>query len=103
MAPPAWQRSGGGRCRHHPNPTPSLAGDTVVWTITVTNPTGAAPADVSLTKTEPNNVTIISVNPTGGTAVVNGQTITFSISSAGPGETITIILETLINSNTPHV
>jgi uncharacterized repeat protein (TIGR01451 family) len=84
-----------------PNPPFSQPGGRVDWVITITNPTDQPLQNVSFTKTEPSNITIIEITTTGGTVIVNGQVITFTIGQILPGQTITIILDTLINTNTP--
>jgi uncharacterized repeat protein (TIGR01451 family) len=84
-----------------PNPPFSQPGGTVIWTITIVNPTNNPMPNVSFTKTEPDNIQIISISTSGGTAIINGQVINFTIDVIGPNQTITIILETQIDGDTP--
>ena len=77
-------------------------GDTVVWTITVTNNTSDPVADVTVTDTIPNGMTIVNVSSTAGSPSVSGQNISLTIPSLGPGDQVVITITTRINSG-PNV
>ncbi len=105
--PPAGGTTGGGSGGTNPvvviNPNPpfSQPGGRVTWEITIINPTNNPMPNVSFTKVEPNNITIISISTSGGTAIINGQVVTFVIDSIGPNQTVTITLVTEIEGDTP--
>jgi uncharacterized repeat protein (TIGR01451 family)/fimbrial isopeptide formation D2 family protein len=74
-------------------------GDTVAWTIVVTNPTSAPLLNLSVTDVILSQLTPLSVTATAGTATLNGQTMTFTIPSLAPAQSVTITIQTRINDN----
>jgi uncharacterized repeat protein (TIGR01451 family) len=71
-------------------------GDTVIWTITVTNPCPTTATNLTVVDTMPPGVNIISVSPNGS---INGQTVTVTIPSIPPGGTVVITITTQIDPN----
>jgi uncharacterized repeat protein (TIGR01451 family) len=76
-------------------------GDTVTWTITVTNPTSAAVPNVVVEDTLPPELAIISAKAPKGTVQVSGQTVRLTISQLDPGESVTLTIVTKVRSDAP--
>ncbi len=72
-------------------------GDTVTWTITLRNPNNQPARNVSVTDSMPDGLTIISASASSGNVSFSGNTITYTNSSIGPGETVTITIVTRID------
>ena len=87
------------------NPPFAQIGDTVIWTIRVTNNTDSPVADVTITDTIPNGMSIISVTSTAGNPSVSGQNISLTLASLGPGDQVVVTITTRINagSNVPLI
>ena len=81
------------------NPPFALPGELATWTITISNPSSLAIANVSLTDSVPDVVQIESVNATAGNISFNGQVVSFNIASLAPGQTITITIVTRVRAN----
>ncbi len=80
-------------------------GDTVTWTVTLTNPCNIALNGVQVIDTVPPGMTIISVTTSVGTASFSGSTITVNIGTLAPGQTVTITIVTTIDegANVPFI
>jgi uncharacterized repeat protein (TIGR01451 family) len=85
------------------NPPFAMPGDTVTWTITVTNPNNFPLTNVSVTDTMPSEVEIISVSSSSGNASFSGQTVTFTqgTMAAGASATINVVTRVRPNVNVP--
>ncbi|MBZ0301873.1 MAG: DUF11 domain-containing protein [Anaerolineae bacterium] len=81
------------------NPPFAQVGDTVTWTITVSNTTDAAISNVSVTDTMPNGLEILSVSSSSGNVSYSGQTVTFTMDSLAPGHSVTISIVTRVVSS----
>ncbi|PCI19291.1 hypothetical protein COB64_03940 [Candidatus Wolfebacteria bacterium] len=76
-----------------------VSGDTVTYSIFVTN-TGDAPAtNVIVEDILPNQATIIASVAPGGALVTNNNTITVTFASLDTGQSVSIIIATVINSS----
>ncbi|MBZ0295578.1 MAG: DUF11 domain-containing protein [Anaerolineae bacterium] len=86
------------------NPPFAQPGETVVWTITISNPGQVAINNIQMTDTVPAELAINFVNTTAGSATVSGQTINFSLDVLGPGASVTITVNTRVRDgvNTPY-
>ncbi len=81
------------------DPLAATVGETVTWTIWVTN-TGSIPlAPIFVNDPIPDMFDIISVTTTKGTATISGQVVTVNIGTLDPGETVTIEIETVANAD----
>jgi uncharacterized repeat protein (TIGR01451 family) len=78
-------------------------GDTVIWTITVTNNSNTPVNNVQIDDTLPPTLNIlagqIQVSSSSGQISVNGNTVTFTQPVMQPGETVTITIPTTISSS----
>ena len=75
-----------------------LVGDSIVWTITVSN-TGTAPANgVQITDNVPSELRVDNALSDNGTIAVRGQVVTFTAESIGVGETVHFQVVTTILS-----
>ncbi len=81
------------------NPPFAGPGDTVTWTITVSNPTAVALPNVGMTDTLPGELTVTNASASAGNVTVNGNTVDWSIGSLAPGQTVTITISTRVNAN----
>ncbi len=81
------------------NPPFAQPGDTVTWTITVTNPNSFPLTNVVVTDTMPSEVEITSVSASSGNVSSSGQTVTFNQGTMAPGETVTINVVTRVRPN----
>jgi len=76
-------------------------GDTVVFTIVVTN-IGTAPAtNVVISDTVPAELSLTSVTTTKGTVTINGNQFVVAIGTVSPGEIVTITVTTTVLITTP--
>ena len=73
-------------------------GDTVTFTLVVTNLGDAAADNVVASDNLPNGFDFIQVTTTRGTVTVIGRAATISIGTVQPGETVTITLVTTVNA-----
>lgn len=74
-------------------------GDTVTWTINIENNSGETVTGIVVTDSVPGSLSIVSASASAGNVSVNGQNISFSIGSLGPGDGVTITIVTQINAN----
>ncbi|MBZ0290338.1 MAG: DUF11 domain-containing protein, partial [Anaerolineae bacterium] len=78
-------------------------GETVIWTITVTNNSNAPVNNVQIDDTLPSTLNILAgqirVSSSTGQVSVNGNTVTFTQPVIQPGETVTITIPTTISSS----
>ena len=78
-------------------------GDTVTWTIHVTNTSSAPVNNVQIQDTLPSTLNIlagqIKVSSSTGQASVSGNTVTFTQAVMQPGESVTITIPTTISSS----
>ncbi len=74
----------------------SLPGEIVTWFITVTNPGTTPVPNVVITDTLPQQIVIIRTQAIDGVVSVNGTTITYELSSLGPGQSQTLIVTTRV-------
>lgn len=78
-------------------------GDTVTWTITVTNNSNSPISNVQIQDTLPSTLNIlagqISVSSSTGQISVSGNTVTFTQAVIQPGEKVTITIPTTISSS----
>ncbi len=77
-------------------PPIASAGETVDWTITVSNPSSADAAGFSVTDTIPDELTVVSATSTLGTVSINGQNVTLTLDGLPAGATATLTINTLI-------
>jgi uncharacterized repeat protein (TIGR01451 family)/CSLREA domain-containing protein len=79
-------------------PVNASVGETVIWTITITNP-GPNPTDnfVFVRDFIPDQFTIVNVTATRGAVTIIGQEVRVEIGVVQPGEVITITIETVVN------
>ncbi len=80
-------------------PTAVAIGETVVWTIEVSNPSGSPINFVLVNDPIPAQFDIVGVTTTQGTPSVNGQVVTVDIGTLAPGQIVTIQIETVGNQN----
>jgi uncharacterized repeat protein (TIGR01451 family) len=71
-------------------------GSRVTWTITVSNPNSFDLTDLTVVDTVPAQLLILDAVATGGTARVNGQTVTLTTNSLGPGASATVVITTRV-------
>ncbi len=83
------------------SPAFAQPGDTVTWTVTVTNPSSQAVAVLDLIDNIPLELIVISASSDIGSTVINGQQVIFSINSLAAGETATITIITRIRDDVP--
>ncbi|NWF68265.1 MAG: DUF11 domain-containing protein, partial [Chloroflexi bacterium] len=74
-------------------------GDTVAWTILLTNPSSAPMANVVISDVLPDGLEPLSVTATAGTATLNGQTVNFTLGVLGANETVTLTVQTRISAD----
>ena len=73
-----------------------LVGDSIIWTITLSN-TGSAPANgVEITDNVPSELRVDDALANTGTITVRGQAVTFTVESIGVGETVQFQVVTTI-------
>ncbi len=78
------------------NPPFAQVGDTVTWTITVSNNSGGAAEGIVVTDTVPDGLEIVSASASAGTLDNDGRRITFTLDRLEPGDRVTIRVETRI-------
>ena len=84
------------------DPPFAVPGDTVRWIIAVSNPNSQALTNVSFTDPVPAQLEITGtqIDPNRGTVVVNGQTVSYSVGTLNPNETINVTIITRIRPDT---
>ncbi len=85
------------------DPAFAQPGDEVRWTITLHNPHAVAINNVSFVDNFPGQLEILTatVDTAGGSLVVSGNTVTYSIVVMNPGQTINVHVLTRIRIGTP--
>lgn len=84
------------------NPGAARVGDTVEYTISVTNLGGSVASGVVVDDTLPSFVRPTSATTTRGDVTISGQTVRATIGDLGPGETVTITVRaTVVAPATP--
>jgi len=71
-------------------------GDTVTWTVTITNPSNLSLPNVGFIDTLPNDLEVLSATASAGTVSVNGQRVTFAIDPLPPNATVTVSVRTRV-------
>jgi uncharacterized repeat protein (TIGR01451 family) len=86
------------------SPDPVLAGDHLIYTVTVGNGGPSTARDIVLTDTLPSSTTLISaVDTTGNTAcALSGPgVVTCGVGELDPGESVTIVITVIVSSSAP--
>ncbi len=83
------------------DPQLALPGETVVYTITVTNKGTLAAQNVVVTDTVPAVLQLLSTSTTQGTVTTSGNTATFNVGTVAPGQVITLIIKAKIRPDAP--
>ena len=83
------------------NPALALPGETVVYTLTVTNPSSAPAIGVVVSDPVPAVLQIISASTTQGTFTISGQTVIFDVGVVNPGQTITLTITARLRDDAP--
>ncbi len=81
------------------NPPFAIPGESATWTITISNPGSIPINNVQVTDTLPAEVEILSVSASAGSVSHSGQTVSFSIGSLAPGQSVTITVQTRVRDN----
>lgn len=76
----------------------ALPGQVVIFTITITNPTGAPLTNVEMTDAVPAALAVLSATASSGSVTIDGQRVQFAQPTLNPGETATVTLETRVNA-----
>jgi LPXTG-site transpeptidase (sortase) family protein len=79
------------------SPTQSFIGGTVTFTLTVTNGGTGVANNVTVSDTLSSFFDVVSTSATRGTASVDGRTITFSVGTVNPGETVSLTIVARVN------
>jgi uncharacterized repeat protein (TIGR01451 family) len=93
----------GGSFTKSVNPPFAQPGDTVTWTITATNTTGAALTNVTIEDDIPTGFEVISVTSSLGTATFSGQRVTVALSTLDVNQTVTVTVSTRMLTNAPFI
>jgi LPXTG-site transpeptidase (sortase) family protein len=83
-----------------------MVGELVTFTISVTNSGNQAAADVTVTDPLPSNLDVVTVtsSPVGTVTIIPPRTVQVVIGDVNPGDVITIIITTRVNSlGTPPI
>ncbi len=72
-------------------------GDIVTWTITIRNPNTSTARNVRVTDTMPGGLTIVSASASSGNVSYSGSTVTYTNSSVGPGQSVSVNIATRID------
>ncbi len=83
------------------NPALALPGETVVYTLTVTNPSSAPAIGVIVSDPVPAVLQIISASTTQGTFTISGQTVIFDVGVVNPGQTVTLTITARLRDDAP--
>jgi uncharacterized repeat protein (TIGR01451 family) len=89
----------------HVEPPFALPGESVVWTITVTNPGPVAASNIVVEDSMPPEIEILSVSASAGKATFSGQKVKFTLSSLAAGASATVTINARVRGNTklPYV
>jgi uncharacterized repeat protein (TIGR01451 family) len=87
------------------NPPFALPGEHVTFTFVISNPGSAPATSVQAIDPMPAEVEILSATAPAGTVTVNGQQVLFEIPVLGPGESVTVTIESRVRDTvrTPFV
>jgi uncharacterized repeat protein (TIGR01451 family) len=77
------------------------AGDTVIWTITVTNPNSIPVSNVTVQDKVPPELDIVSASATMGNVSINGQTVTLTIPQLNAGQSAVLRIITRVRLGVP--
>jgi uncharacterized repeat protein (TIGR01451 family) len=80
----------------------AIPGQVITWTISVSNPNEATLNDVVISDEIADDLTILEASSSAGTVVIDGQTITVTIATLQPGQTVRITIRTQV-SDAPSV
>lgn len=83
------------------NPPFAQRGDTVTWTIRVSNPSNESIPNVQFTDVVPDELIIISTSATAGIVTVNNQNVSVNIVQLAPGQVIEVNIVTQIRTDIP--
>ncbi len=81
------------------SPSEGKTGETLTYTMVVTNSGSGAATNVVVTDTISSYLDISSVTTTKGTATFSGRTATFTIGSVSVGETVTLKITAKVNAS----
>ncbi|MBN1430576.1 MAG: DUF11 domain-containing protein, partial [Anaerolineae bacterium] len=83
------------------SPSEALPGETVTWTIIVSNPGTLPTRTVTITDNIPAQFTITEVTTTRGAITQTGNLVTVQIGVLQPGEQVTIVIKTVVKDAAP--
>jgi uncharacterized repeat protein (TIGR01451 family) len=95
--PVGWWVVGDPTFSKNGQPETAVIGETVMWTITIHNPSSIPMNPVFVNDPIPTMLTIVGVTSTHGTATWSGQVVTVNIGQLNPGETAVVQVETIAN------
>ncbi len=109
--PAATPGSGGGPASQPGGPTLSkivdrpfaLPGETITWTVVVSNPNAYDLANITVTDSVPGELIILSASSSAGTVSVNGQTVTLTLATLPANSTVTITIVTRVRDGVAGV
>lgn len=79
--------------------TLALPGDSVTFTLTVTNAGNSAAPNVTVSDPLPDPLIVISAAQTQGTHTTSGNTVTFAVGTVNPGQVITLTVVSRVRGN----
>lgn len=79
------------------SPENAAVGDTVLWTVLVSNPENVPTGNVTVTDTIPAMFGVVRVTSSRGTVTVTGNSFSVNIGVMQPGEEVTISVESVAN------
>jgi LPXTG-site transpeptidase (sortase) family protein len=74
----------------------AFPGDSILWTITVRNPSTNPLTNVQINDAVPADLTIVDISTSAGASLANGNLVTVAAGTLAPGATITITLNTTV-------
>jgi LPXTG-site transpeptidase (sortase) family protein len=75
----------------------AFPGDSILWTVTVTNRHTADMVNVTLTDPVPGDLTVVDVSSTAGAAIANGNVVSVTLGTLTPGQSVTVTISTTVN------